>query len=218
MGIRSLLLVLPVSLLALGPSPQAGSVRHFDDDRPGALPSGFTVAAMRQPSAGTWTVERTAANGYLVHASTTSHAGGFSLALAPGQAPIGILVSARLRLTGGTRAGGVVWNFVDANHYSAAVLDLARAELVLYRVVDGNRVRVEMEDDLELDLEAWHSLKVVSDDNRVTVSLGGVRVLQDERRTGRPVAPLRAGVLAAGDANVCFDDLRIEPAPDRRRR
>ena len=25
-------------------------------------------------------------------------------------------------------------------------------------------------------------------------------------------------LLAAGDAYVCFDDLRIEPAPDRRRR
>ena len=58
----------------------------------------------------------------------------------------------------------------------------------------------------------------VSDGNQVTIWLGGIRVLQDERRGARSVASAWAGVLAAGDAEARFDDLRIEAAPDRRRR
>jgi len=216
--IKTALLGLPVVMLILGPGPQTPSVRHFNDDRAGAQPSGFVLASMRQPSPGMWTVERTAANGYLLHAGNAAHAGGFSLAMAPHPTPADVLVSARLRLTGGSRAGGVVWNYVDVDHYSAAVLDLLRGELIWFRVVDGNKVRVEIEDDLELDGEAWHTLKVISDGSRVTVWLGGIRVLEDDRRGARSAVAVWAGVLAAGDAEAQFDDLRIEAAPDRRRR
>jgi hypothetical protein len=216
--IKPALLALPVVLLVLGPAPQSPSVRHFNDDRPGVLPPGLVLASMRQPSPGTWTVERTAANGYLLHAANAAHAGGFSLALAPPPTPADLLVSARVRLTGGSRAGGVVWNYVDGDHYSSAVLDLRRGELIWYRVADGNKVRVEIEDDLELDGDAWHTLKVTTDGNRVSVWLGGIRVLQDERRAAPSAVPVLAGVLAAGDSEAQFDDLRIEAAPDRRRR
>jgi pyruvate,water dikinase len=173
---------------------------------------------MRQPSAGAWTVNRIASNGYLAHHGEAAHAGGFSLAVAPEETPERLLISARLRLSGGTRAGGLVWGYRDATHYYAVLLDLSRAEVVLYRVIDGNRVRVEAQDDLELDANAWHTLKVVSQDDRVVVSLGGIRVFEEEGKQFRRPLGLRAGLISAGDAEAWFDDLRIEAAPERRRR
>jgi hypothetical protein len=121
----------------------------------------------------------------------------------------------RLRLHGGARAGGLVWRYVDDRDYYAALLDLARGEISMYRVSDGNRTKLEFEDDLELDPEAWHTLKAVHVGAFAYVTLGGIRVFEDH--IGRPdrAGAGRAGVLSTGNSEVWFDDLRIE-APRRR--
>ena len=200
-------------VLVLGSAAGAAQrpVHTFDTGRLGTPPAGFTFAAMRQPAPGVFALS---AGGHLVHAADAS-AAGFSLAIAPGDPLRDLVISVRLQLAGGGRTGGVVWRYKDASNYYAAVLDLARGELSLYRVVGGNMIEIEEENDLELDAGAWHSLKVVHDDAEVRVSLGGIRVFTDNERRHRDVLPEgRVGLIAAGDSDVWFDDLRI--APDRR--
>ena len=94
------------------------------------------------------------------------------------------VASVRLRLAGGARAGGLVWQYQDEHNFYAAMLDLTRQELSMYRVTGGNRVRLETEDDLELDPEAWHTLKVARDDGRIYVALGGIRVFEERDERG----------------------------------
>jgi hypothetical protein len=196
--------------------PQASATWPFDADTPGALPSGFTLTALRQDAPGTWLVQRDGTNGYLVHASDAAP-GGYSIAIAPDQARSDVIVSARLRLTGGARAGGVVWRHQDANNFYAAVLDLAQGTLFMYLIRNGNRITVESEDDLELDPAAWHTLRVVHERASVYVSLGGIRVFEErEGRLERTFGPGRTGLLATGDSEVWFDDLRVEPGRTRR--
>ncbi len=198
------------ALVAVTLSVQSVPLRTFDDDKAGPPPAGFVMASMRQPGPGVWAIRRAGTNGYLCHDADPAQAGGFSLAIAPGDPLEDVVASARVRLGTGTQAGGLVWRYIDASHFYAVLLDLGRKEIVLYRVVDGNRIRLDSEDDLELDPNAWHTLKVVHEDARVTVSLGGIRVLQDESRAHRQIGAGRAGVVAAGDSEVCFDDLRVE--------
>ena len=114
-------------------------------------------------------------------------------------------VSARIRLAGGQRSGGLVWRVQDADNYYLARLDLDRQDIGLYRVVGGNRTRIEGEDDLELDTTAWHTLRIVQEDENIRVYLGGIRVLRARDRTLRPGG--RAGLWCAGDAIAHFDDL-----------
>jgi hypothetical protein len=193
------------------------SVRNFDADRPGALPGGFELATLRQERPGTWLVHREEGNGWLAHRADPS-ASGFALALAPDPPLRDVEASVRLRLAGTARAGGLVWRYVDAGQYYAAVLDLAQQEIVLFRVTAGNRVILEVEDGLELDAAAWHTLKVVHDESRIAVSLGGIRVFEErDRGDDRHFTPGRSGVIAAGAADVWFDDLRIAPDRERRR-
>ena len=109
--------------------------------------------------------------------------------------------------TGGSRTGGLVWRYQDALNYYAVQLNLAEQELSVYRVVRGNRIRLEREDDLELDPEAWHSLRVVQDGESMRVYLGGIRVFGDRDRSARE--PGGAGLWASGDASVSFDDFVI---------
>jgi hypothetical protein len=188
----------------------------FDETRPGTLPSGFELAAMRQDAPGRWLVRRDGVNGLLVH-QADERAPGFALALAPDPPVRDVQASVRLRLVSGTRAGGLVWRYLDAAHYYGALLDLSDARITLFRVTDGNRTFLESEDGLELDASAWHTLKIVHDEARIDVSLGGIRVFEErDRRYDRTAGPGRTGVIAAGTAEVWFDDLRVAPHQDRR--
>jgi hypothetical protein len=190
---------------------------HTFDAVPAGAPPGFELAAMRQDTPGTWMVRREGANGILLHQANPA-ASGFGLALAPDAPLRNVQASVRLRLTGGTRAGGLVWRYTDAAHYYAAILDLVKAELTLFRVTDGNRIFLESEDDLELDPSAWHALKIVHTESRIDVSLGGIRVFEErDGRAERAPAEGKTGVIAAGASEVWFDDLRIEPQRVRRR-
>ena len=198
---------------ALVAQPRSGLT--FDDDRPGAAPAGFTFMAMRQPAAGSWLIRRSGVNGYLSHepGSARDGADGFGIALAPGESMRDVIASVRLRLAGGSLVGGLVWRYQDEHNHYQVLLDLGRRELAMFRVVAGNRIKVEREDGLELDPAAWHTLKIVHEQSKVRVSLGGIRVFEDEDRTFRAG---RAGVIAGGTAEVWFDDLRIEPERDGR--
>ena len=187
-------------------------VRTFDTEPVNQAPAGFVLAAMRQPTAGVWLVKRPAGDGVLTHDALAAHRG-FGIALTGPEVVRDVSLVVRLRLAGGSRAGGLVWRYQNPDNHYQVVLDLGRRRLAMYRVVSGNHVRVEDEEGLDLDPAAWHTLKIAHDDSRVRVSLGGIRVFEDDDRTFRAG---RVGLLAAGDAEVWFDDLRIDV--DRRSR
>jgi hypothetical protein len=191
---------------AAAAAAQPAPPRTFDAEPAGTKPAGFAFAAMRRPSPGVWLVRRAGTNGYLAHESDPS-AQGFGLAVAPDDPVRDAAVTIRLRLAGGSRAAGLVWRYQDADHHYQVLLDLSRRELAMYRVVGGNRIRVEDEEDLDLDADAWHTLKVAHDGQRIRVSLGGIRVFDDEDRTFRSG---RVGLVAAAGAEVWFDDFRVE--------
>lgn len=194
---------------------QRAIARSFDGDRAGVPPPGFTLVAMRQPSPGAWAVRREGSRGWLEHTADPDSRG-YSMAIAQGDPRHHVIVSARMRLSGGSRVGGLVWRYTDAEHYYAAILDLGRGQISMYRITGGHRIKLEFADHLELDPEAWHTLKVVHAENLVYVTLGGIRVFEERgNRYDRTTRGL-SGVLAAGDATVSIDDLRIEEPRERR--
>jgi 3-keto-disaccharide hydrolase len=190
-------------------------IHTFGDDSLGQPPSGFTFSVERNASPGRWTVERDGNARVLVYAGTPAGAGGFGVAIYDGERFDSAEISVRIKATGGSRTGGLVWRYQDALNYYAVQLNLAEQELSVYRIVRGNRIRLEREDDLELDPEAWHSLRVVQDGESVRVYLGGIRVFSDRDRSAREAGG--AGLWAAGDANVWFDDFRAGARSERRR-
>ena len=196
-------------LVGLAVDGQEAAVFGFDHDKAGSPPPGFLFAAMRQPAPGSWIVRRNGSTAYLAH-ETDQGAQGYALAIYDGPSWRDVSVSVRVRLSGGRRAGGLVWHYVDSQHYYAAILDLTQREVALYRVGGGNRVLMESEDDLELDPDAWHTMKVAHTGKSTRVSLGGIRVFEDSHRGQDRPGTGRVGLIAAGDAHVWFDDLRVE--------
>lgn len=182
----------------------------FDEDRADQPPVGFSLAATRQADAGRWLVQRSGGSGHLVHRADAT-APGFALAVADRPAPADAAVSVRLKFNGATRSGGLVWRYRDDLNYNALLLDLNRGELSVYRITAGNRVRLDMRDELELDPAAWHALKVIHEGNHIRVMLGGVRVFDEQdRRASREASEGRVGVLASGASEIWFDDLSVE--------
>jgi hypothetical protein len=101
----------------------------------------------------------------------------------------------------------------NAENYYLARLDLDRQDIGLYRVAGGNRTRIDGEDDLELDTTAWHTLRVVQEDENIRVYIGGIRVLRARDRTF--VKPGAVGLWCTGDALAQFDDLRLTTPEDK---
>jgi hypothetical protein len=210
-------LAVSLALAGSGVAAAAGqsSAVSFDGHPVGRAPADFSLLAMRQPGPGVWRVDRAGAEQYLMHAADPA-AEGYALALAPGAPRREVMVTARVKLAGGTRVGGLIWRCQDAQNYLAVLLDLGQGTIGLFRVSEGNRIRLEREDDLELDPNAWHTLRAVQDGSSVTVSLGGIRVINERDGRFERGAPGRVGVIAAGNAEVRFDDLRVDPPPERR--
>jgi hypothetical protein len=194
---------------AAAQAAQSAIVRTFEDDKVGAPPAGFVISAGREAPVEGWSVRREEKAGVLVHEGKAAvPADSFAVAILTGTQYSDVEVSVRLKATGGGRAAGLVWKYQDPMNHYAVQLDLVRQELSMYRVVSGNRIRVEREDDLELDTNAWHSLRVLQVNGQIRVYLGGIRVLSERDRL--PSAPAGVGIWVSGDSTVMFDDFRVE--------
>jgi len=187
---------------------QSVIVRTFEDDKIGAPPAGFAAAAGRDAAPDQWTVRREGNGRVLAHQGKPSPADAFAVAIFSGAQYQDVEVTVRLKATGGGRSAGLVWKYQDALNHYAAQLDLVKQELAIYRVSSGNRIRLEREDDLELDPDAWHSLKILHEDGEIRVYLGGIRVFSERDR--QPRGPASVGLWSAGDTTVMFDDFRVE--------
>lgn len=184
------------------------TIRTFEGEPVGRAPSGFTFQVARESGPARWLVQRQDSNSFLAHVGSSAARGGFALAILEGALPeAAVSVSARTRLEGRSGSLGVLWRVQDAENYYLAKLDLSKQDIGLYRVVRGNRVRIEGEDDLELDPEAWHTVKIVQEEHDIRVYIGGIRVLRARDRTF--TGPGAAGVWCTGDADAHFDDFKI---------
>lgn len=195
-------------LVQVAAAAQHAIVRTFDEDKIGAPPADFVVAAGRDAVPASWKVQREGIGRVLLHEGRPSPADAFAVAVYSGAQYQDAEVTVRLKATSGGRTAGVVWRYQDPLNHYAVYLDLARQQLDLYRVSSGNRIRLESEDDLQLDPDAWHTLRVLQDQGEIRIYLGGIRVMTERDR--QPRAPGAIGVASAGDTSVMFDDVRIE--------
>jgi hypothetical protein len=202
------MLLLALSMFFQSAAVQSVLLRTFEEDKIGAPPAGFAMATGRDAASEGWIVKREGAARVLVHEGKPSPPDSFAVAVFLATQYQDVQVSVRLKAIGGGRVAGLVWKYQDPlNHYSAQ-LDLVKQELVVYRVVNGNRIRLERDDDLELDPDAWHSLKIFQEHGEIRVYLGGIRVFRERDRL--PKVNASVGMWAGGDSTVMFDDFRIE--------
>lgn len=185
----------------------------FDESALGSAPDGFFFAAARQSSPGAWDIRGSANRRHLVHTADASvRERGISVAGLIFDVPQNIKVTTRLRLTDGDRAGGVVWRYTDADNFYFMAVFYRVHSATLVRVTGGNRVMLDVVNDIDLDADAWHTMSIVHDGEEIRGAIDGIGILRARDRT--LTDGNRAGVWSAGNTTGWFDDVVIEQAPE----
>src|SRR3954470_15131106 len=124
-------------LLAALPSCAGDAVKRswsFEQDSPGSVPKGFTVAV------GEWTIV-TATDGKVLAQSASNADPVFNLLLATEPSARDVDISVKLKAVAGEldQGGGLVWRARDARNYYIARFNHKEDNFRVYKVVDGKR-------------------------------------------------------------------------------
>jgi hypothetical protein len=200
---------LVVGTLLAGAAVHAGELTRitFDGVRVGTLPPGFHTLTSAESEPGRWEVERVhgvAALGQLA----VGHAG-YRLAVLESPRLEHLRAGVRLRMGQGDEAAGLAWRIRDVGNYYAVRLDLKQRELVLYKFVRGNRIRLSKISDLRLNDEQWHELAVEHVGDRIKVWLNGIPVATEHDAALSD--PGMIGLWLPGDSTAHFTRLWYEP-------
>jgi hypothetical protein len=185
----------------------------FDHSPAGAPPDGFFFAAARQANAGLWEVRGDGTRKHLVHAADpTVTMRGISVAGIATAAPADLKIGTRLRLLDGDRAGGTMWRYQDSGNFYLMSLVLGTRTASLFRVTGGNRIQLDTIANVNVDLEAWHTVSVVHERDQIRATLNGIEILR--ARDGTLTDGGRAGVWSGGNSTSWFDDITLDDYPE----
>lgn len=209
-----------LTALSMGLLLAAGAVLHasstvvtFTRGRPGTLPEPFRALTSVPGEPGRWQIARDGDTAVL--AQTMLGRRGYRLAVLDGVRIADVHVGVRLKLGDGDKAAGLAWRVQDEGTYFAARLDLDDHEIVLYKFVRGNRVRLDRLTGLRLEARRWHELIVEHQGARVRVWLNGIPVLA-ETDEGTVTAGT-VGFWMPGDGTAAFERIWYRPLDNERR-
>lgn len=200
---------IPLACLLAATSLHAANstVVSFAEARRGMLPPGFRVLSSSEKEPGRWQVDRVDGTQALTQAALGKQ--GYRLAVLDRVAMDDLHVGVRLRVGRGDRAAGVAWRVQDASTYYAARLDLDEREVVLYKFVHGNRVRLDRVTGLRLDADRWHQLLVEHTGTKIRVWLNGIPVAVEDDDSIRSAGAM--GFWMPGDGTASFERLWYRP-------
>lgn len=179
----------------------------FDHVPAGTTPPNFEMVGSPQRPDGRWVVVQDGRNRVL--AQLEEQTGAHRLLVERTATFADVAVSVRYRGLSGDRAAGVVWRYGEGGDHYLARLNLAQQRASLYKVVRGTRSRIAGLDHLELDREAWHTVKVEHRGDLIRMWINGIPVAETRDRT--VLAAGRIGVWTSSNSTAWFDDLHARP-------
>ncbi len=202
-------------LLAFGLLASPEKVINFDREPLGAPPTGWSAVTVNGSANSQWEIRRDrsvpTAPAVLARVPADANADHPSLAILNSMSLRDGDVSVRVKPVSGSRmrAGGVVFRYRDANNYYFARADALEQNVALFRVENGQRVRLGMAVKHDLPPDAWRILKVTARGNNLQVYLDHRRIVQarDSGFTGSG----KVGLWTAGDSTTYFYDFRVNP-------
>jgi hypothetical protein len=199
----------------------SAEVMHFEDCRPGTLPSGWTVAMTHDGGAAHWQILRDetapSPSNVLVQSSQDRTAGRFPLAIWGGASLRDGEVGVAFKTVSGQidQAAGVVWRYRDANNYYIARANALENNVVLYKVENGVRVSIAPKGmpsraygvKHEIPKARWNTLRVAFRGNSFKVFLNGEFMFETDDSTF--TTPGKTGLWTKADSVTYFDDFSV---------
>lgn len=210
-------------LVSLGLATTSGEVVTFDSGPVGKVPPGWTVAMTHKGLRPQWEIRKdpTARTQPYVLAQVSSDP-------TDDRFPLAILdhlqlgdgdVSVRLKPVAGREAqsGGLVWRYRDENNYYLVRANAIDQDVVVYKVVNGERVALTPRGlpsrspgvHHDISSNAWLILKVVAKGGHFSVFVNHRRILEVD--DGTFTSPGKVGLWTKSDTIMYFDDFRAYP-------
>lgn len=195
---------------------------HFDEQKIGETPAGFSAKTVGDGASGTWKIEADpkapSAPNVVVQAVPCPSAGCFQMLLAEGLIYDYPDLAIRLRVTSpdSKGVGGAVFGVKDSRNFYAVVVNLSTDTLEVIRVLDGKEA-VLGRASVKPWKEAWHLLRVqrntilskefieASFDNQLAVSV------QEKALSAGQI-----GLVTRGETAISFDNFHAIPLYSQR--
>lgn len=186
---------------------------NFDADAPNTLPRDFEVGTLFDGrTAGEWRVVQTEKANSPPHVlgqlqgKGAEHA--YKVVLIKGTESSDFDLSVSFLPIAGKAdmGGGLIWRAADDRNYYLARANPLEQNLRIYRVVKGVRHMLENFDQI-VDVNKWHTLRVVAQECRLQVFYDNKPVFDICDRTFRGG---RVGLWTKSDAVSYFDDLHLQ--------
>lgn len=106
------------------------------------------------------------------------------------------------------RAIGLVWRYKDENNYYIVRANALEGNVRLYYVKDGNRKKITGKEGVSIKSEAWHTLAVEQNQNKITVHFNGEKMFDHMDEIFSSAGKI--GLWTKADSMTYFDDFTIE--------
>jgi hypothetical protein len=110
----------------------------------------------------------------------------------------------------GDQGGGIVWRYQDAGNYYIARYNPLESNYRVYKFVNGKRLQLETEENIQFKAGEWHTLKIKMVGNHIECFLDGKKLLDAKDDTIAKAG--KVGLWTKADAVTYFDDFRVQPA------
>ena len=216
MGAQALLLMGFLSC-----SVVTAEIIHFEGEKPGTLPSGWTAAMTHAGGETLWQIvsdpSAPSPPYVLAQLSQDRTAGRFPLAIWSGAVIRNGEVSVVFKTVSGTvdQAAGIVWRYQDPNNYYIVRANALENNVVLYKVEKGVRQSIAPKGmpsrsygvKREIPKGRWNTLRIAFKDARFTVFFDKEQVFEVEDHTFGNAG--KTGLWTKADSVTYFDDFVV---------
>jgi hypothetical protein len=182
----------------------------------GKLPGGWKADKTGEGEGSVWKVvaDDTAPSktGHVLAQTAAGPKALFNLCVADGTSFKDLEVSVAFKAVKGKedQGGGIVWRYQDAGNYYIARYNPLESNYRVYKFVNGKRMQLETEENIQLKAGEWHTLKIKMVGNHIECFLDGKKYLDAKDDTIAKAGQI--GLWTKADAETYFDDLRVQAA------
>jgi hypothetical protein len=207
---RAVAVFISFNLFGLG-----GDAANFDNQKPGKLPSNWTIASTRATQPPPWEVrlDATAPSrpNVFEQVSTTLGDADFALAVFDKAVCRDGDLSVKFKIAGGPRrikSAGMFWRYQDQRNYYLLRFSVDEKNVGLFRVQDGRMRAISMAVPDDFRVNQWDVAKVVFRGPHFRVFVGNRQLF--DATDDSLVMPGKTGLWTRAGTVASFDDFRID--------
>ena len=200
----------------VAPVQQRDTIFSFENYETGKIPTGWSQYFTGKGDSTSWKIVEDSGNKVLAQLSDDNPNYHFNEIVFGGFKAKNVELKVKIKGVDGRKdqGGGFVWRFLDANNYYVVRANPLEDNVVLYKVVDGDRTDLPLLGkgrtygaDVETLGNGWNNLRLTVLDDMFTVYLNDKEIFKVKDETFTNAGKI--GLWTKADAVTYFDDFQV---------